>query len=389
VRLVPFLDADHRLLAALRRVPLLAVDAALAGVVALVTLTSVVVDDRNDPTLRLTGWGVALLVAEIVPLVFRRRAPLAVLLVVTAATMAYGIAELPDPAITFALALAVYTFAAYRRRSVTLPFALAAVVLGTATILLSGDSDVADVAVNYTVGITAWVVGDTVRSQREQAARAEAQRAGDARRAVAEERVRIARDLHDVVAHHLSVIVVQAEAAQEVLDARPDQAGAAMGRVADTARTALTELRRVLGVLRSDAEADGGAARAPQPDLAGVDDLVAAVREAGLTVDVRTEGAARPVTGVVGLAAYRVVQEALTNVLRHAAARRAEVALSFGDDALVVTVSDDGRGPVGGGDGGHGIAGMRERVAIAGGSLDAGPRDGGGFAVRARLPLAP
>jgi signal transduction histidine kinase len=162
-----------------------------------------------------------------------------------------------------------------------------------------------------------------------------------------------------------------------------------MGRVADTARTALTELRRVLGVLRSDAEADGGAARAPQPDLAGVDDLVAAVREAGLTVDVRTEGAARPVTGVVGVAAYRVVQEALTNVLRHAAARRAEVALSFGDDALVVTVSDDGRGPAGGGDGGHGIAGMRERVAIAGGSLDAGPRDGGGFAVRARLPLTP
>jgi signal transduction histidine kinase len=387
VRLVPALDRCHRLLAALRRVPDPVADAALAAVVAAVTVASVVVTDRNEAGAPLTGWGVALLVAQVVPLVWRRRAPLAVLVVVAGAGLAYGVAELPDPAIMFAPAVALYTVAASRPRSVTIPVAVAAGLLGTATIVATADSDVADVAVNYFVGITAWVVGDTVRTQREQAARAEAQRAGDARRAVAEERVRIARDLHDVVAHHLSVIVVQSEAAQEVLDARPDQAGAAMGRVADTARTALAELRRVLGVLRS--EADGGAARAPQPDLAGVDDLVAAVRQAGLTVDVRTEGPARPVTGVVGLTAYRVVQEALTNVLRHAAARRAEVALSFGDDALVVTVSDDGRGPAGGDGGGHGIAGMRERVAIAGGSLDAGPRDGGGFAVRARLPLAP
>jgi signal transduction histidine kinase len=387
VRLVPALDRCHRLLAALRRVPDPVADAALAAVVAAVTVASVVVTDRDEAGAPLTGWGVALLVAQVVPLVWRRRAPLAVLVVVAGAGLAYGVAELPDPAIMFAPAVALYTVAASRPRSVTIPVAVAAGLLGTATIVATADSDVADVAVNYFVGITAWVVGDTVRTQREQAARAEAQRAGDARRAVAEERVRIARDLHDVVAHHLSVIVVQSEAAQEVLDARPDQAGAAMGRVADTARTALAELRRVLGVLRS--EADGGAARAPQPDLAGVDDLVAAVRQAGLTVDVRTEGPARPVTGVVGLTAYRVVQEALTNVLRHAAARRAEVALSFGDDALVVTVSDDGRGPAGGDGGGHGIAGMRERVAIAGGSLDAGPRDGGGFAVRARLPLAP
>jgi signal transduction histidine kinase len=156
-----------------------------------------------------------------------------------------------------------------------------------------------------------------------------------------------------------------------------------MGNVAETARTALGELRRVLGVLRSDATL------APQPDLTSVDDLVTSVRQAGLAVDVRTEGAARPVTGVVGLAAYRVVQEALTNVLRHAAARRAEVALAYGDDDLVVTVSDDGRGPAGGAAGGHGLAGMRERVTVLGGSLDVGPRAGGGFAVRARLPLGP
>jgi signal transduction histidine kinase len=372
-----------RLCAPLRRLPPLAVDAGVAAVVAVVTLASVAVTDGNEPGVHLTGWGVALLVAQFVPLVWRRRAPLAVLVVVAVAAMAYGVAELPDPAIMFAPALALYTVAAYRPRPVSVLVAVVGALLGVGTLVMAADSDVADVAVSYFVAVTSWVAGDTVRSQREQAARAEAARVEDARRAVAEERVRIARDLHDVVAHHLSVIVVQAEAAQEVLDTRPDRAGAAMGAVAETARGALGELRRVLGVLRSDASL------APQPDLAAVDDLVASVRQAGLAVAVHTEGDARPVAGVVGVAAYRVVQEALTNVLRHAAAQRADVGLAYGDDALVVTVSDDGHGPAAPGGGGHGLAGMRERVAVLGGSLDAGPRDGGGFAVRARLPLAP
>ncbi len=267
-----------------------------------------------------------------------------------------------------------------------MPWALAGVAVGAIGLAVSRDADAADVAVNYFVFVTAWVAGDTVRSQRERVALVDAQREEEARRAVADERVRIARDLHDVVAHHLSVIVVQAEAAQEVLATRPDRAGDAMGTVADTARTALGELRLVVGVLRSD----GG--RAPQPDLDAVDDLVASVRQAGLEVAVRTEGEPRVVGGVVGVAAYRVVQEALTNVLRHAAAGQAEVALAYGDDALVVTVSDDGRGgrmPDPDRPGGHGLAGMRERVTVLGGSLDAGPRAEGGFAVRARLPLAP
>jgi signal transduction histidine kinase len=380
-----------RLRAPLRRLPPVAADAALAGVVAVVTLTSVVVTDRNDPGVQLTVGGVALLVVQFVALVWRRRAPLTVAVVVIAAGMWYGIAKLPDPAVGFAPAVAIYTVAAWRTRRVGIAAAAVAAGLGTLALLFSRDSDIADVAVNYAGGITAWAVGETVRNQRDEAAAAEARRAEDARRAVADERVRIARDLHDVVAHHLSVIVVQAEAAQEVLAADPDRAESAMGTVADTARGALGELRRVLGVLRSDP-----GDRAPQPDLASVDDLVAAVRQAGLAVDVRTEGRERPVAAVVGLTAYRVVQEALTNVLRHAAARRAEVALAFETDALVVTVSDDGRGAATGaganavGNGaGHGLAGMRERVATLGGSLDAGPRGGGGFAVRARLPLAP
>ena len=364
-----------------RRIPPLALDAALAAVVGLVTTASVIVTARNDPSLPLTHYGVALLLAQFIPLVWRHRYPVWVLAIVGTAAMLYGAAKLPDPAAAFAPAVAIYCVGAYRPRRVGLIAMAVVVVAGAITLFVAADSDIADVAVNYFGGVTAFFIGDTVRTQREAAQRASAQRTEDAHRAVADERLRIAREMHDVVAHHLSVIVIQAEAAQEVLDTDPDRAGAAMGTVADTARTALGELRRVLGGLRSEA------ALGPQPDLASVDDLVASVRQAGLTVDVRTEGAARPVGGVVGLAAYRIVQEALTNVLRHAAARRAEVALAYGDDDLVVTVSDDGRGPAGGDSGGHGLVGMRERVTVLGGSLDAGPGVGGGFAVRARLPL--
>jgi signal transduction histidine kinase len=383
VRPVPELD---RVLAPLRRLPPTAVDAGLAAVVAVVSVASIVVDDHNEPNVRLTGLGIALLAVQLVPLVWRRRAPLAVAVVVTGAAIVYGVAELPDPAIMFAPALALYTVAAYRPQAVSVAVAVGGAAAGIVALVLAADADIADVAVNYVVAITSWTIGLTVRGQREHTARVEAQREDDARRAATDERIRIARELHDVVAHHLSVIVVQAEAAQEVLATRPDRAGAAMATVADTARGALGELRRVLGVLRSDA------ALAPAPDLGSVDELVASVRQAGLDVEVRTEGDARPLSGVVSLAAYRVVQESLTNVLRHAAARRAEVALAYDEDALVVTVSDDGRGTGPGPGkpaGGHGLAGMRERVTVLGGRLDAGPRAEGGFAVRARLPLAP
>ena len=397
VRLVTRAD---RLLDRFRQVPPLVADAGLAAVIAAVTVVSIVVTDRNDPTEHVTAWGWALQAAQFVPLVWRRRAPVAVAVVVAVASLVYGTANLPDAAILFAPALAIYSVAAFRPRSVSVPFAVAITLAGAAALALDRQSDAADVAVNYFVGITSWMVGDTLRSQRERAALLVARQEDQARRAASDERVRIARDLHDIVAHHISVIVVQAEAAQEVLAARPERAGQAMAAVADTARTALGELRRALGVLRPEAE------RAPQPGLAAVDDLVASVREAGLTVDVSTTGDRRTVDGVVGVTAYRVVQEALTNVLRHARASHARVEVAFGDAALVVTVADDGRGggatvdggrgdSATGGDrvggdvpaGGQGLAGMRERVAAVGGDLDAGPRPGGGFTVRARLPL--
>jgi signal transduction histidine kinase len=245
------------------------------------------------------------------------------------------------------------------------------------------------VAVSYFSGVTAWVVGDTTRGQRERARWLEERRADAAHQAARDERVRIARDLHDVVAHHVSVIAVQAEAAQEVLATQPERAAAAMGHVADTARSALAELRRVLGVLRSDA------VLTPQPDLSTLGDLVVSVRAAGLPVTLRWDGVGPAGVGavdaVVGLTAYRIVQEALTNVLKHAGPCRAEVVLALapapGGEALEVTVTDDGRGPGSPNGAGQGLAGMRERVAVLGGRFDAGPGAAGGFAVHARLPV--
>jgi signal transduction histidine kinase len=384
---VPPMPSDVRLADPLRHLPPLVVDALLALAVGVVTVISIVVADVDDPSERMTWWGWALVAVQVVPLVWRRRAPLAVLFVSGLGSLVFGMANLPDPAIQFTLALALYTVAAYRCRRISVPVVLASVVVGALSFVLDDQADLADIAVTYLVGVGAWVVGDSTRSQRERAAWLAQRQQDGARRAAAEERVRIARDLHDVVAHHISVIAVQAEAAQEVLAAHPERAERAMATVAETARTALGELRRMLGLLRSDA------GRAPQPDLGAVDELVASVRGAGLAVEVRTTGPARPVDGVVGVTAYRIVQEALTNVLRHADARRACVDLAFDADALVIRVADDGRGPraarpgATNGGGGQGIVGMRERVTVLGGRLETGPAPDGGFTVEARLPL--
>jgi signal transduction histidine kinase len=378
-----------RLLHPWRRLPTLVVDGLLAAVVGAVTVVAVVVEANSEgPELRPIGW--PLLALQVVPLAWRRRAPTIVAALSTGGALLYGMRYLPDSPVMFGPLLAFYTVAAFRPRSVSVPVALVVMSLAALAIVVGDDSDAADVAVNYFAGITAFVVGDTTRGQRERTAWLEERRADAERRAVSDERIRIARDLHDVVAHHVSVIAVQAEAAQSVIAVSPERAEKAMGDVADTARTALGELRRMLGVLRT------GDGRAPQPDLAAVDDLVESVRRTGLAVNLRTTGPARPVGGLVGVAAYRVVQEALTNVVRHAGAHQADVEVAFAGGDLVITVADDGRaggaGTNGDGDpsraGGFGIAGMRERVATLGGELDAGARpDGRGFVVRARLPL--
>lgn len=413
MRAVPAVDA---LLDRWRRLPPLVADVALAAVVGAVTVVSIVVDDANDSERQVTWWGWGLQAVQFAALVWRRRAPAVTAVVVGVAALTYGVANQPDPTIIFALAVAVYTVAALGSRRMSLPFAVAITVAGLVAFAIDRQTDAADVAVNYVVGITSWVVGDSMRAQRERARWLADRQRAEAERAASDERVRIARDLHDIVAHHLSVVVVQTEAAQEVLAADPSRAEAAMATVGDTARTALAELRQALGALRGDA------GRAPQAGLDGLDDLVASVRATGLAVELRSGGgnagpgpglgtAARGaasgddgpsglpntpagvVGGVVGATAYRVVQEALTNVLRHADARRACVEVDVEAGALVVRVSDDGRGddrsgpPSSDGQGGQGLVGMRERVTALGGELAAGPGPGGGFVVRAVLPL--
>jgi signal transduction histidine kinase len=206
------------------------------------------------------------------------------------------------------------------------------------------------------------------------------------------ERARIARELHDVVAHSLSVIVVQADGAAAGAEQQPAAAAATLRTIGDTGREALGQMRRLLGVLRSEPD---GAAWAPQPGTAQLDDLVAQVARAGLPAGLSVEGSPRPVAGTIDVTLYRVAQEALTNVLKHAGAvSRVDVVLRYRDDAVELLVRDDGRGTAGGGPGrgiagdgpGHGLVGMRERVDLHEGSLAAGPAERGGFEVHAVIP---
>ncbi|MDT0341754.1 sensor histidine kinase [Streptomyces litchfieldiae] len=248
----------------------------------------------------------------------------------------------------------------------------------------------------------AWVLGDSLRTRRayyaeleQRAHRLEQERETQARMAVAAERARIARELHDVVAHNVSVMVVQADGAAYVLDTAPEQTRSALQTISGTGRQALTEMRRLLGVLRSE---DGSAAAqdyVPQPGVEQLADLVDQVRDTGLPVDFRIDGTPRPLPSGVELTAYRIVQEALTNSRKHGGPEvGATVRLEYGSDALTVLAEDDGRGAQRelyeerGADGlGQGLIGMRERVGMVGGVLVAGPRPGGGFRISATLPL--
>jgi signal transduction histidine kinase len=224
-----------------------------------------------------------------------------------------------------------------------------------------------------------WAIGELMRSRR-------ARRENEGRRVVAEERARIARELHDIVAHTLSVIIVQAGAAEDAFEERPDQARQALRAVDASARTALGELRTLLRGMGADDAADPNA---PQPGLEQVDGLAAAIRAAGLAVRLRREGGEVPVPAGVDLSAYRIVQESLTNTLRHAHATSADVLIRYGKGSVDLVITDDGQRR-GGGDpagGQRGIVGMRERARLLGGTLDAEPMPRGGFQVRAHLPL--
>ncbi len=248
-------------------------------------------------------------------------------------------------------------------------------------------TEVFGLLVPYAVGRVVRARAARERAYRERSERLDAGRDMTASTAAYEERTRIARELHDVIAHSVSVMVIQAGGARLVLSADPARAEASLRSVERAGRDALAEMRRLLGVL--DAGRDSRAL-APQPGLADIQDLLSRARASGLATELRVDGQPTPVSPALDLCAYRIVQEALTNAIKHAAPARADVRVSWGRESVELEISDDGRGPgaVTGAPSGHGLAGMRERVALHGGSIESRPGDSGGFIVRARLPLA-
>ncbi len=366
------------------------VDAAIAAMVLLVSLQPLFRAQACgcEPA---PSWAYGLVVAQCLPLVWRRRQPFAAALVTGLLTAVYGTSPLPDPALPFAGLVAVYSVAAHAdRRLARAAGAIAALAIAVSLLLDRPAADLEDVAVLYLSFATAWLLGDAIRTRGERAAQLEARaadlertRAAEAGRAVVEERARIAREMHDVLAHSVSLMVVQAEAGPVVVEHDPARAVAAFDAISATGRQTLAELRRLLGVLRED---EAGPL-APQPGVAQIPDLVDGARRAGLSVELRTSDLPGSLPPGVDLSAYRIVQEALTNVAKHAGPARVTVLVAHRDDALHVEVSDDGLGSTGARPG-RGVLGMRERAGSLGGTVDAGPGPAGGWTVRAELPLS-
>jgi signal transduction histidine kinase len=372
-------------------------DSGLALVAAGLTTTFFVFDPVGKDLPRGTlALAYVLALLHTLPLAARRRYPGAVLGIGVASGLAVAALGVSPIVLGIAILVAVYSVAAYGSRWVSLA-GLAAAELGSAAVQLTpGRFQAPTVVSNALVIGAAWLLGHFVGVRRaytarlEQAAELERTRAELARRAVAAERLRLARELHDVVAHSISVIAVQSGVGAHVASTQPEEAAKALAAIEVTSRAALVELRRLLGVLRQDGEPQGDLA--PVPGLADLDRLLAEVAKTGLAVRLRVEGTRPELPAGVDLSAYRIVQEALTNVVKHAGPARAQVVVGYGDQEVTVVVTDDGRGvtaPTGDGraEVGHGLIGMRERVQVFGGDLEVGPRPGGGFRVAARLPL--
>jgi signal transduction histidine kinase len=342
--------------------------------------------------------GCGLVLLHTLPLAARRRFPLAVLATTVASGVAFVALDLAPDILWVAIPVAVYSVAAYGDRWVALA-GLAVAEAGLAVVQLTpGRTGVNTWVGNMGFLAAAWLLGHFVGVRRlyvlrleERTAELEQAREELARRAVTEERLRLARELHDVVAHAMSVIAVQSGVGAHIANTQPKEAAKALGAIEATSRAALEELRRLLGVLR---QADGPQGDlAPVPGLADLEGLLAELAKAGLAVKLRVNGTRPPLPAGVDLSAYRIVQEALTNVVKHAGSARAQVVIGYGDQDVTVEVTDDGRGAVtsvsdGRAGTGHGLIGMRERVAAFGGDLEVGPGPDGGFRVAARLPLA-
>jgi len=372
------------------------VDGLLAVAVLAAQLTATIGPARSpSPWRPPDGLAYGLLAIGPLALVARRRWPLAVLAVTLATSVAYAARGYPEGPSGLAVYSALYTVATLVERRQALPAALATVVAAAGSeVVFYGDTMFEGEPVYVALSLLAFLwLGEAVRARRayvaelrDRAERAERTREEEARRRVGEERLRIARELHDVVSHSIGVISVQAGVAAHLLRRRPDKADQALAAIRQASDEALGELHAMLGVLRQPGE--GQAPLAPAPGLAQLDSLVGRAAMAGVRVEVAVEGEPRPLPPAVDLACYRIVQESLTNVVRHAGATSATVGIAHGGGEVVIDVVDDGRGSTadGGKGAGRGIAGMRERAGALGGTLAAGPRPEGGFRVHASLP---
>ncbi len=360
---------------------------ALGPVVVLVAI-GLVTQDRPR-----SGGLEATIVLVVLPLVVRRVFPLAVLVTVAVGSLLTA-AGSPAPWIQVcAVGLASYTFGGRAESRTGSGLAVIAVASGMAVGFMAQDaSAMLGLVLPFVVVVPTWLIGDLVRSRRiESERRAEAaersvrEREERLRVAAAEERRHVARELHDVVAHAVSVMVIQAGAARQVVRTSPEQAEASLLAVESTGRQAMTELRRFLGALSDEDEAAG---LAPQPGMSELESLLSRVRAAGLPASLEVDGMPRPVPTSLDMTIYRIVQEALTNALRYARQATTLVRLTWEPDQLRLEVLDDGPPTPDASDGsGRGLTGMRERASLVGGRLEAGPRVGGGYAVRAWLPL--
>ncbi|ANP57022.1 signal transduction histidine kinase [Streptomyces griseochromogenes] len=380
----------------------LALDAAIAAgvLVCMVAGSFVVPRGENGVT-----WGVrtpdplslVLMALGAAALVFRRRAPKTVLALTGTLSVVESVTGDPRAPVAMSAVVALYTVASTTDRTTTWRVGLLTMTVLTAAAMLGGTLPW---YAQENLGVLAWTgigatAGDAVRSRRavvqairERAERAERTREEEARRRVAEERLRIARDLHDVVAHHIALVNVQAGVAAHVMDKRPDQAKEALAHVREASRSALGELRATVGLLRQSGDPE--APTEPAPGLSRLEELAGTFRSAGLPVEVARADQGVELPAAVDLAAYRIVQEALTNAQKHAGPdASAEVSVVRVGPRIEVTVLDDGAGAAGepGAGGGHGLLGMRERVTALGGTLTTGPRYGGGFRVHAILPV--
>lgn len=345
------------------------------------------------------GW--PLLALIFIPLAWRRVAPSLTISCTGLSTAAWFMLGTTDPSgasavVPTAVMVAMYSVAAYGSRVDGIVSMLITQFFVAVSILsvMSRDDNVSvyNLVVNVLLFLGIWALGDRTRVRRDlvEQLTARAQQAEQSRElasdlAVADERTRIARELHDVIAHTVSVVVVQAGAGRRVAARDPGGAEAALASIESIGREALSDLRRMVGVLRDEAP---GEDLTPQPTLADVPDLVDRLAAAGLPVTLRFDGQQRALPPGIEVTAYRIVQEALTNVLRHAGVVRAvEVTIGHTGDAVTVTVADDGRGPAADGLPGSGLVGMRERVGLYKGNLEVGGRPGGGYRVRATLPV--